>query len=877
MKLYMFRVAALVVSLMLCGAAARGQETPKKASEARDARLTVNGDAGSIADSVSVVPGDRYAKGGFVRFFAGAGYRDLWTVPLTVEVADLSQIGGGLTVLRLGGGATTRTLHMIGEDGKRYVGRSVDKYPGQGLVEELQGTAYEAVLQDQISSFHPSGALVVPALLDAVGVLHAEPRLYVLPDDERLGEFRELMRGELVIIEERPDEGPDDSPGFAGSRKIVGTSKFFENLDEDWRNQLDARTYLSARLVDLLVGDRDKSVNNWRWARFDRGDEYVWQPIPRDRDQAFIELDGFSTSVIRLYEPRLVRFSKEVPSVVGLTRSAWAMDRPFLVSLEKSVWDSVVTAVQFQLSDAVIDGAVRRMPPEHLRVYARTLASRLKVRRDRLREASDKFYRIVSEFADVHGTDVPELAIVDQESDGRTTVRLSALPADRNADSDREYFRRTFDPRETREIRLYLHGGADRVLVRGRHRDAIALRIIGGRGADTLVDSSATRFHFYDAGDRTQVVGGHRHRWVRRHAKRPIPWGDTGPRSPDWGHLWLQKFAFPYSSDLGLLTYVGATRTGYGFLHDPHRSLLSFGAGYAPFENKFVADIKYEERHLLSGLHGSIRLRYTEIEILNFYGFGNDTQDDFSRSFYKLRRGALHAVPVATIPVGESLEFDLDVRFELSDTDMDPDEPNLVSRDRPYGSGSFIQSGAGAAVRFDTRDRVVAPTRGVLLTGVASAYPEVFDVDQGTFGKVGGEFSTYWSLPSTGNQTVALRVGAQKLFGTFPYYEAAFLGGPDRLRGFREERFAGDASAYGSAELRLYLREVSAFLPWHVGVFGFADTGRVFLDGDSPGGWHVSGGGGIWIAPLYSRFTASLTVARSKEETMFYVRTGFGI
>ena len=79
----------------------------------------------AIPDSVTVVPGARYAKGGFVRFFAGAGHRDLWTVPLKVEVVDLATFAGGLTPLRLGGGMTTRTLHALGNDGKRYVCRSV--------------------------------------------------------------------------------------------------------------------------------------------------------------------------------------------------------------------------------------------------------------------------------------------------------------------------------------------------------------------------------------------------------------------------------------------------------------------------------------------------------------------------------------------------------------------------------------------------------------------------------------------------------------------------------------------------------------------------------------------------------------------------------
>jgi hypothetical protein len=41
--------------------------------------------------------------------------------------------------------------------------------------------------------------------------------------------------------------------------------------------------------------------------------------------------------------------------------------------------------------------------------------------------------------------------------------------------------------------------------------------------------------------------------------------------------------------------------------------------------------------------------------------------------------------------------------------------------------------------------------------------------------------------------------------GTYPFMEAAFIGGPDTVSGFSAQRFVGDASAYGNAELRLFL------------------------------------------------------------------------
>ena len=147
--------------------------------------------------------------------------------------------------------------------------RSVNKSP-QALAEEFQDTPVEGIIQDQMSSFHPSGAVVVARLLEVVGVLHPEPRLVVIPDDPRLAEFRSQFAGMLALFEERPDDLPDGQAGFAGSRRIIQTDDLLDELEEDPRNRIELRELLKSRLVDLLVGDRDRSVNNHLWARFPR-------------------------------------------------------------------------------------------------------------------------------------------------------------------------------------------------------------------------------------------------------------------------------------------------------------------------------------------------------------------------------------------------------------------------------------------------------------------------------------------------------------------------------------------------------------------------------------------------------------------------------
>ncbi len=831
----------------------------------------------SIPDTV-LVPGLEYGMGGFLRYFAGQGYRRLWTVPIRVEIADLSQLEGGLTPFRIGGGMTTQTLHLRSDDGRRFVFRSVNKYAGRGLEEELRGTVYESVLQDQISSFHPSGALMVSPLLDAVDVLHTEPRLYFLPDDPQLGEFREHCANLLMLFEERPDEGPNDTPGFAGSRMIVGTPGLFDELEDDPRNQLDTHAYLRARLVDLLVGDRDRSVNNWLWARFERGDGYVWQPIPRDRDQAFIQLDGAAKAIVRVYEPRLVRFGTDVPSVWGLSRSAWDMDRSFLVGIDRVTWDSIVADVQQRLSDQVITDAAGRLPPEHFALVGDNMVERLRTRRDRLHEAADQLYRIISEFADIHGTDAAESAAINRIDDDRVAVTIWNRSDSGSATEVRPHFNRTFDRRETREIRLYLHGGDDRVVVRGAARQAIHVRAVGGGGMDGLVDSTTMGGRptsFYDADDDTWIEHGPGVKLVGRDAKRPRSWGETAALSPDWGTRWLPSLRVPYHSDLGLLVYVGASRKTYAFLKHPYSTQLRVGAGYGPMVQEFVADIEYDVLHIVPRLHGSLELGYSGIERLNYFGLGNATEKNRSMRYYRVYSGLLRIEPSVTLELASNIEFDLRARFERVDTDTLPESPTFVSETRPYGYDTMKQAGAGAALRVDTRNRPSAASSGFVVEAGGFYYPEVLDIDQGAFGRVFGHAATYLSLTGSGNQTAALRVGGAKVWGTFPYYEAAYIGGPETLRGFRTDRFAGDASLYASAEWRMFLGRIGFLIPWDIGVFAISDVGRVYMSGLSPGGWHFSYGGGIWASPFNRQFTSSVSIAFSTEGTSLYAGTGF--
>jgi hypothetical protein len=377
----------------------------------------------------TLTAGAHYRAGWFHRFLLGAHYRDLWTTPIEVDVLDLSRFaggsGGGLTPSRCGGRRQTKSLRFLGGDGREYVFRSVDKDPTLALPPELRATFARAIIQDQISSAHPGGPLVVAPLLAAAGVLHAEPRLVVVPEDARLAGFACVRAGMLGMIEERPTEPPDNEAGFAGAADLAGTKKLFEHLENDADHRIDSRALLAARLMDVFIGDWDRHQDQWRWARFDSGAARWWRPIPRDRDQAFARLDGVLVWLAGFYQPQVIGFGDDYPSIWRLTYSGRVVDRRLLVDLDRAAWDSVARELRTRLIDSVIDEAVRVLPPAYYRQNGPTLARALRRRRDHLPEMAGRFYRVLATVVEIHGTDKRDVAEVERQGSGRVAVRVS--------------------------------------------------------------------------------------------------------------------------------------------------------------------------------------------------------------------------------------------------------------------------------------------------------------------------------------------------------------------------------------------------------------------------------------------------------------------
>ena len=95
-------------------------------------------------------------------------------------------------------------------------------------------------------------------------------------------------------------------------------------------------------------------------------------------------------------------------------------------------------------------------------------------------KAAKDFYENLAEVVDIHGTDSDESIAIQRNDDGSVEVKVFLLQGG-DAVGD-PYYRRQFLPEETKEIRVYLNGGTDRVESTGRPDKRIKVRIISEEG-----------------------------------------------------------------------------------------------------------------------------------------------------------------------------------------------------------------------------------------------------------------------------------------------------------------------------------------------------------------------------------------------------------
>jgi hypothetical protein len=818
-------------------------------------------------DTVVVVPGEIYRAGHFHRVLLGNNYRDEWTAPIKVPVLNLRTFHGGLKPDKKGGGAQTISLRFDAADGSKWAFRSVKKRFSV-LPQQYKGTIIWYIARDQGSASHPLGAIAAEPLQTAVGILHPHPTVAVMPDDPILGEFRQEFAGMLGELEEHPDV-PKKGPAFAGASKIIGTDTLLDRINADPQTRVDARALLTALEVDLLIGDNDRHPDQWKWARFG-GHEAAWVPIAVDRDHAFVSYEGLVMKIARRAIPTLVTFDSNYPDPSALLANAVEFDRRVLGSLEKPVWDSIAISLQQRITDQVIYNAMATLPPQYANDSG-VMAAKLRARRDGLRAEADRYYGELWTVADIHGTDADDQATVVRSADGIVDVRIQS-------GNDAPYFSRRFYASETKQIRIYLHGGNDRATVEGSVRSSIPIRIIGGNGNNYFVDNSTVggrrnSTRFYDVGsvdnvkyardtvdEKINIDDAFNHYFNRR------PWlhayGTLIPPQKDRGTSVKPVLGIHSQRRLGYYPVIGIARTAYGFRKVPYSSMTEADLGYSATSGRWRIRGLFDKRLEESDVHIPVTAHMSQFEVVQFHGFGNDTPDPVRDPFFDVRQRQWQINP----GIGRSFSpvSDISIGPIVRYTTTDSAPTRFIAQQRPYGFSRFGQAGLQLKAHLDSRYVADTMKPRAVLDVVGAGYPGFWDAGK-PYESLDAWAAAYFTLPVPKLPVLAFRVGGKKLWGNFPYFDAAFLGGSETFRTEERQRYAGDASLYGSTELRIPVAKFPLILPLDVGLLGFADAGRVYVNGQSPGGWHSAAGGGFWVGYLNPGINVNVMVTNNSQ------------
>jgi hypothetical protein len=360
---------------------------------------------------------------------------------------------------------------------------------------------------------------------------------------------------------------------------------------------------------------------------------------------------------------------------------------------------------------------------------------------------------------------------------------------------------------------------------------------------------------------------------------------------PIWGkHLnaILNGFAFGAGLGLGMQLTSADSIPGVEFRF----TAITSTKLYRLFEGEVYLPHVFSEKN-----HADIWFQYMRRTKDNFFGIGpripNTSETNFdieSRSFYgTLQRDFVpNIVGGIFIGVADTSTYpgedDKDIPFDF----LFSGNPNVIPKTRwapGFQQNTKILS-YGAFGEVDLRNNDRGLTRGFFLYGRIGSY-DGLDLDNAfsDYGWVGGGLDVRGYIPIFSDRTslaVRNQFILQKTKGgsQIPFYNLAFLGGREYVRGFRDYRFRANNMLMFSAELR---QTVYAFkVDRGIDVVVFGDTGQVWGDNRSQispaiianqsfdsSNWRASMGGGFQYRHSKG-LAARLELGHSNERNLLY-------
>jgi len=843
-----------------------------------------------LQDSInkSIMTEEETTKSKTYKFLWGKRFREEYSTPVTTKVVYLDTLLGGLTPIRKGGGTQSKTLHLRAPDGKRYVMRAMKKqavqliqtalFKDQYVEDQFDGTYSEDLIQDIFTGAYPYSPLVMGILSDAIGLAHLNPRLYYIPKQKALGKFNDEYGDELYMFEEHAssDHLELGTGNFTG--KILSTMDMFREINKDESIKIDEEAYIKARLFDMLIGDFDRHQDQWRWLQYQENGKTIYKPLPRDRDQPFSKMsDGFigETAVALIPNARSFRkYNPELKDVKGFTRNTYALDKAIITKSNKAVWDKQVQFIQTHITDQVIEDALSILPKEVNDSTVTDIKNLLKARKNHLQNTSDRYFKLINKYAVIRGTNKNDYIKIEGHDGGEVSVQMLRK---KKSGIKNEFFSRTYNPEQTKEIWVYGLDGDDSFEVVGKS-EKIKIRLIGGHNNDDFVVKNGRNIIVYDYKSLPNDVSQAQNATIKLQDKYLTNVYDYKKLKHNTNQLLPLLGANP---DDGLKIGATNTYTTYGFERNPFTIQHKLQGAYYFATNGFELNYKGEFANVIRSFNLMVEGQFNSPNFsLNFFGYGNETQnmeDDFGMNYNRVKVSELSFAPSLVWKAYGGSLVSLGVKYEAIEVSETPNrfvENNLELPKYIFDRNQFAS--INTKFQFENFDNKAYPTIG-MTTFIELGYKSSLDETNKNFMYLIPEMSFAHNIDPSGNLVFATKLKGRLNFNNnFEFYQAASIGGTDGLRGFRNQRFTGKQSFYQNTDLRYSFNTLkTGLLPVRLGLYGSFDYGRVWLDQEDSNKWHNTYGGGFFIngAELLS---ANLGVFNSADGLRVAFSLGFG-
>ncbi|NHF60651.1 phosphoesterase [Flavobacteriaceae bacterium TP-CH-4] len=812
----------------------------------------------------SIYTQEEIDKSGFFKTLWGERYRKYYGAEVTAPTVNLDTLFGGLTPVRKGGGHQSKSLRLRDKSGREYVMRALRKlselylqamvFQDQYIMEDLEDTYLQAFMQDFYTGAHPYAPFTIGPLADAIDIYHTNPVLYYVPKQPALEDFNKNFGNELYMIEEHAGDDHGDQRSFGYSDKLISTDEMFEDLRDDEKYEVDAETYIRARLFDMILGDWDRHVDQWRWARFKKkgSSKISYRPMPRDRDMAYSVMgDGlFMGLATRLVPPlRLMEgFDDHIRNVKGFNSSpkTYVLDNAILSETTREQWQQQAKYIQENLTPEIIDKAFKAFPTEVRDETVDGIKRMLLSRTKDIAQVADTYFGILNRYAVVTGTDKDDWFEVMYLSARETEVKGYRII---DGKKKKKFFEKIFFADVTKEIWIYGLDDEDRFEVKGVPKSRIKVRLIGGQNNDIYDIREGAKTHIYDYRTKKNsfkdvsrakvkltddyVLNTYQPLGLRASTNQIIP-------------------TIGFNPDDGIKIGASNTYTYNGFRQNPFTQQHLVNGAFYFATSGFELGYQGEFAHFIGKTNLELAARFTSPNFaINFFGFGNETEnfdDELDLDFNRVKLETLRFSPSLVWRGALGSKFKAGISYESIEVEETENRfiNTFYQENGAEASNDFI--GMDAEYTFENRDNSAFPTIG-MATSLQAGFRSNVDLEGRNFGYIIPTLAIDHKLVPNGRLVFATKWKAHFIIGDgYEFYQAASIGGVDGLRGFRNQRFTGKKAYYQNTDFRLNLGRLNTgILPTAIGLYGGFDYGRVWLPTQDSGRWHTSYGGGFFL------------------------------